>query len=57
MLCACYCEEPIVSSIVAELCVPAKPCSLETEEEGQKGEREREMETERERRQAGVHNN
>lgn len=52
VLCACYCEEPIVSSSVEEeLCEPAKPCSLETEEKGQEGESERE----RERSQAGAH--
>lgn len=42
VLCACYCEEPIVSSVEEELCEPAKACSLETEEEGQGGEKERE---------------
>lgn len=52
VLCACYCEEPIVSSSVEEeLCELAKPCSLETEEKGQEGESERE----RERSQAGAH--
>lgn len=50
VLCACYGEEPIVSSSVEEeWCEPAKPCSLETEEEGQEGEGRREGEGERER--------
>lgn len=57
MLCACYCEEPIVSSVVEELCAPAKPCSLETEEEeGQEGERERQIEREREAKRVLINN-